>query len=67
MGKHYLTLQHSESVVTLAAAQIYAAYITAGVVNSENRAMYMQRSIEEAIKIAETTDDLVVSDGLEPG
>lgn len=58
----HLKLQHSESVVVQAAAQIYAAYIAAGRVPEGEEARWMERSIREAIRIARTTDAVVISD-----
>ena len=58
----HLKLQHSESVVIQAAAQIYAAYITAGRVQDGEEARWMERSIREAIRIAKATDAAIVSD-----
>lgn len=63
MEKKHLTLQHSESVITTAASQIYAAYITTGQVNQENHQEWMKRSIREAIAIAGSVDDVVISEG----
>jgi len=65
MGKTkvaHLKLQHSESVVVQAAAQIYAAYIATGRVPEGEEARWMERSIREAIRIARATDAAVVSD-----
>ena len=61
MAKH-LRLQNSESVVIAAAAQIYAAYISAGRVADGEEDQWMTRSIKEAIKIAAATDDAIISD-----
>ena len=61
MAKH-LKLQHSESVVLNAAAQIYSAYITAGKVGEGEEDQWMSRSIKEAIRLAVATDDAIVSD-----
>ena len=61
MAKH-LRLQHSESVVLSAAAQIYSAYISAGKVVDGEEDQWMSRSIKEAIKLAIATDDAIVSD-----
>lgn len=61
MAKH-LKLQHSESVVLNAAAQIYSAYITAGKVVEGEQDQWMSRSIKEAIRLAVATDDAIVSD-----
>ncbi|MCA9137042.1 MAG: hypothetical protein KDB00_09790 [Planctomycetales bacterium] len=63
MVKKHLTLQHSESVVVQAAAQIYAAYITSGRVTEEGNAHWMRQAIKEAIAIARGVDDAVISDG----
>lgn len=63
MAKANLTLQHSESVVVQAAAQIYAAYIAAGRVSEDGNTKYMKQAIREAIAIARGVDDAVVSDG----
>ena len=62
MSKSYLTLQPSEGIVLQAAAQIYAAYIQSGQVVSGEEADWMTRSINEALQLAKTIDDLVVSD-----
>lgn len=62
MKKLYIGLQPSEAVVVRAAAAIYAAYITAGRVPEGQGEAWMRRSIDEAIWIARTTDDLVISD-----
>ncbi len=62
MAKKHLKLQHSESVVVQAASQIYAAYIAIGRVAEGEEALWMRRSIQEAIMIAEATDDAVISD-----
>jgi hypothetical protein len=58
----HLKLQHSESVVVQAAAQIYAAYINAGRVPEGDESKWMERSIREAIRIARATDAAVISD-----
>lgn len=61
MAKH-LKLQHSESVVLGAAAQIYAAYISSGKVIDGEEDQWMSRSIKEAIRLAVATDDAIISD-----
>lgn len=61
MAKH-LKLQHSESVVLSAAAQIYSAYITSGKVDEGDEDKWMSRSIKEAIRLAIATDDAIISD-----
>jgi hypothetical protein len=62
MTKKHFRLQHSESVVVQAAAQIYAAYISVGRVADGEEATWMKRSIREAITIAEAADNAVISD-----
>ena len=61
MAKHF-KLQHSESVVVQAAAQIYAAYIVNGRVVEGQEGQWMQRSIKEAVMITQATDDTIISD-----
>lgn len=62
MGKSHLSLQPSEGIVVQAAAQIYAAYIQSGKIANGDQAEWISRSIEEAIQLAKSVDDLVVSD-----
>lgn len=62
MSPMHFKLQHSESVVVQAAAQIYAAYISSGRVGENDADQWMERSIEEAILIARGVDDAVISD-----
>jgi hypothetical protein len=62
MSKSYLTLQPSEGIVIKAAAQIYAAYIQVGQVVSGQEEEWMKKSIKEAIQLAKTIDEIVVSD-----
>ena len=63
MPKAYISLQESEMVVVQAAAQIYAAYITAGRVEEGQENQWMDKSIRAAIRIANVTDKAVISDG----
>ena len=63
MAKKHITLQHSESVIVQAAAQIYAAYIASGRVTEEGNTHYMKQAILEAIAIARGVDEAVISDG----
>jgi len=62
VAKQALSLQPSESVVVRAAADIYAAYIIAGRVPEGDEKKWMERSIQEALWIAVTADDAIVSD-----
>lgn len=57
-----LKLQHSESVVLQVAAQLYSAYLIAGRVKEGDEPVWMERSIREAISMAEATDAAVISD-----
>ena len=58
----YLSLQHSESVIVAAAANIFAAYISSNRVAEGEEEAWMQRSIDEAIWIATKVDEKVQSD-----
>ena len=63
MTKSHLRLQPSESVVAQAAARIYAAYISADRVPEGSQDEWIERSIREAIRIAEAVDAAIISDG----
>ena len=63
MAKKHFKLQHSESVVVQATAQIYSAYIASGRVSDGDEVAWMRRSIKEAIMLAQGVDDSVISDG----
>ena len=58
----YISLQHSESVIASAAANIFAAYIASNHVVEGEEKEWMERSIDEAIWIAIKTDEKVSSD-----
>jgi len=58
----YLKLHWSESVVVVAASQIFAAYISAGRVNDSNEEQMLLKSVRTAIKLADRADTLVKSD-----
>ncbi|MEM6470911.1 MAG: hypothetical protein AAF802_15240 [Planctomycetota bacterium] len=62
MTKKHISLQHSESVIVQAAAQIYAAYIACGRVPEGEETQWMKRSIREAVMIGQATDDAIISD-----
>ena len=62
MAKTYIKLQPSEAVIVGAAAQIYAAYVIAGRAEQGHEAEWMERSIGEAIRIAQTVDSSVQAD-----
>ncbi len=63
MAKTNMSLQHSESVIVQAAAQIYAAYIASGRVGEDGNKKWMKQAIREAIALAKGVDDAVISDG----
>jgi hypothetical protein len=62
MSKPKISLQPSEAVVTQMAATIYSAYIASGKVVPGNEQKWIDRSIREAIQIAQQTDEAVQSD-----
>jgi hypothetical protein len=62
MKKPKLSLQPSEAVVAQSAAHIYAAYISADRVPEGEEQKWIERSIREAILIAQLTDEAVISD-----
>ena len=62
MTKTSLSLQPSEGIVVRSAAQIYAAYVTAGRVAVGKEGEWIERAIREALRIAKTVDDTVRSD-----
>jgi hypothetical protein len=63
MPKPVLTLQHSETAVFRAAATIYSAYITVGRVKEGSEKEWMKRSLDEALWMAQTADDMIQSEG----
>ena len=62
MTKPDVTLQPSKGVITQAAAQIYAAYVTAGRVQDDKGDQWIKQAIRDAIAIARTVDASVQSD-----
>jgi hypothetical protein len=63
MTRPDVTLQPSKGVITQAAAQIFAAYVSAGCVHPDDDSdEWIRRSIRESIKIARTIDASVLSD-----
>ena len=62
MEKTYLSLRPSEQVVATAASHIFSAYIASGLVREGNEEEWMQRSVREAIRIAELADESITSD-----
>ena len=62
-NKHFISLKQSEGIVVQVAGQIYAAYIASGAIADGDEARWMKRSIQEAIRITKTVDEVVQSDG----
>lgn len=63
MMRTNVTLQPSKRIVTLSAAQIYAAYVAAGHVQPEaSRKKWIERSVREAVAIAQYVEHTVQSD-----
>ena len=60
--KPHLALHSSEAAVFRAAANIYAAYLTAGRVKEGAEKEWMQRSLDEALWLARRADDMIHSD-----
>ena len=63
MTRTNVSLQPSKQIVALAAAQIYSAYVAAGSVPVDGDVEdWINRSVREAIEIAQKVDDSVQSD-----
>jgi len=62
MAKVRLSLQPSEAVVAQTAGSIYAAYVIAGRVPVGREKEWIERSIQDAILIAQISDDAIQSD-----
>jgi hypothetical protein len=60
--KPYIALQPSENTLVLAAATIYAGYLTSGRVPEGAEVDWLKQSIKDAIKMARWTDDAVQAD-----
>jgi len=61
--KYYASLQHSESVIFQAAANIFASFLAAGKVTDDNENEIMKKAITISIKMADHVDSIVKSDG----
>jgi hypothetical protein len=62
MTKPDVTLQPSKGVVTQAAAQIFAAYVSCGRVKDDDTDEWIKRAIREVVTIARTVDASFRSD-----
>jgi len=65
-GQRYFSLQPSEMAVFKCASQIFAAYISSGKVNEQNKKEYHKISIQEAIRIGSMVERHIVSDNEMP-
>lgn len=59
---HYLSLQGSEMSVAESASRIFAAYLTQGVVNDENKGRYYRIAVQDALNIAMICEQAIESD-----
>jgi len=62
MAKVKLSLQPSEAVVVQAASAIYAAYVMGGRVPVGKEKEWLERSVQDAILIAQWADEAIQSD-----
>ena len=62
MSKTRVSLQPSEGLVFQVAGGIYSAYVAAGRVGEGQEGEWMQRSIREAIRLAELAEQALLSD-----
>ncbi len=61
-GKHYFKLQPSEAAIFQSAANIFAAYVQAGVVTKENEAQMLRKAVTVSTSLARYVEDIVQSD-----
>jgi len=59
---HHFSLQPSETIIFQAAVNIYASYIVAGQVTSENQAKKMKEAISDSISMARHVENIIGSD-----
>ncbi len=62
MKKKVVSLQPSEIALTHSAAAIYSAYVASGRVPAGQEEVWIQRSVQEAIRIADVVENFVQSD-----
>jgi hypothetical protein len=58
----FLKLEPSETAVVHAASRIYAAYLTAGLVDETNEDRMLKKAVQTATRIALMTDKIIQSD-----
>lgn len=59
---HHFSLQPSETAILQAAVNIYASYIVAGQVTSENQAKKMKEAVADSISMARHVESVIESD-----
>lgn len=62
MAKSVISLQPSEMAVYAAASRIYAAYVASGHVTAGNENGMIDRSLDEALQLAQLVEDRIQSD-----
>jgi hypothetical protein len=62
MNKPVISLQPSEMAVYAAASRIYSAYIASGHVTAGNENGMIDRSVDEALQMAQLVEEKVQSD-----
>lgn len=62
MNKPYVKLQPTEAVIVQSAAEILSAYIIAGQCTPDNEDEYLKKSVKQAIRIVQITDESVQAD-----
>ncbi|HUG38346.1 MAG TPA: hypothetical protein VML54_15415 [Candidatus Limnocylindrales bacterium] len=60
--KHYFRLQRSESIITLAAAEIFSAFVASGQVSDDNANEKVGRAVSLAVALARQVEESVQSD-----
>jgi hypothetical protein len=61
MANQEISLQPTESTVTQAGVQLYAAYVIAGKVQEGQEKEWMQRALKEAVLFARTAEGMAAS------
>ena len=72
-SKTYLNLQQSETAVVHAASRIYAAYLSSGRIQENNKNIMIEKAVDAALLMASlaekkiTSDDELASGNVSPG
>lgn len=62
MENNYINLEPSEQAVFQGAIRMYCVYLSNDRVNAANEAEIMEKCVRDSLKIAQRTDQLVMSD-----